>query len=385
MKIGRNALCPCGSGKKYKKCCHGKSSGKKPVQDAVMIKLINDLHRFVDKHHVTLMASAIPQYWGDIDIDEDLSDVERAIVEGCFHEWLIFDFIAEENRTFIDLFIDDNNKNKLTPEELEVLSVMRKSSVSLYEVEDVFTGRGVLLKDVLLGDSYELFDVEISNYMRKGNMLATRLIHLDGKYVIVGAGHPFQQIDKDELVKFVGEKYAGYCRENPGASMGDFLKKAPMVFNDFWCRQSMESDPEKLQEMIDEFSNVSLAVYNVTDRQGIIRRMDAMEGVFKIEGEKDDEGYNEDDEKEPLKWHSEVITQDGEKIKAIFDMYHGNFNLTCNHKDWFEKWKTRVDERLSGLVVFERDALLSDVFDAVKDKIMPQKKPASERAGESGK
>jgi len=24
-KIGRNAPCPCGSGKKYKKCCHGKN------------------------------------------------------------------------------------------------------------------------------------------------------------------------------------------------------------------------------------------------------------------------------------------------------------------------------------------------------------------------
>lgn len=24
MKIGRNALCPCGSGKKYKRCCQGK-------------------------------------------------------------------------------------------------------------------------------------------------------------------------------------------------------------------------------------------------------------------------------------------------------------------------------------------------------------------------
>lgn len=27
-KIGRNDPCPCGSGKKYKKCCHGKGSGK---------------------------------------------------------------------------------------------------------------------------------------------------------------------------------------------------------------------------------------------------------------------------------------------------------------------------------------------------------------------
>jgi uncharacterized protein YecA (UPF0149 family) len=24
--VGRNELCPCGSGKKFKKCCHGKSA-----------------------------------------------------------------------------------------------------------------------------------------------------------------------------------------------------------------------------------------------------------------------------------------------------------------------------------------------------------------------
>lgn len=28
MKIGRNAVCPCGSGKKYKRCCAGKPTAK---------------------------------------------------------------------------------------------------------------------------------------------------------------------------------------------------------------------------------------------------------------------------------------------------------------------------------------------------------------------
>ncbi len=32
MKIGRNEPCPCGSGKKFKKCCHGKVDFK-PSQD----------------------------------------------------------------------------------------------------------------------------------------------------------------------------------------------------------------------------------------------------------------------------------------------------------------------------------------------------------------
>ncbi len=35
MKIGRNALCPCGSGKKYKNCCLDKKTGSKMFQMAL--------------------------------------------------------------------------------------------------------------------------------------------------------------------------------------------------------------------------------------------------------------------------------------------------------------------------------------------------------------
>ena len=33
-KIGANAPCPCGSGKKYKKCCRGKSELDQMIKDA---------------------------------------------------------------------------------------------------------------------------------------------------------------------------------------------------------------------------------------------------------------------------------------------------------------------------------------------------------------
>jgi hypothetical protein len=34
-KVGRNDLCPCGSGKKYKKCCEMKQKHKKLTADVV--------------------------------------------------------------------------------------------------------------------------------------------------------------------------------------------------------------------------------------------------------------------------------------------------------------------------------------------------------------
>ena len=40
MKIGRNDSCPCGSGKKYKKCCIGKSESE--IKEATFRKLYKD-------------------------------------------------------------------------------------------------------------------------------------------------------------------------------------------------------------------------------------------------------------------------------------------------------------------------------------------------------
>ncbi len=38
MKIERNAPCPCGSGKKYKKCCWNKEPMNKSTLDAEFMK-----------------------------------------------------------------------------------------------------------------------------------------------------------------------------------------------------------------------------------------------------------------------------------------------------------------------------------------------------------
>ena len=39
MKIGRNAPCPCGSGKKYKTCCRNKSASM-PLSQKLLIALL---------------------------------------------------------------------------------------------------------------------------------------------------------------------------------------------------------------------------------------------------------------------------------------------------------------------------------------------------------
>ena len=53
-KIGRNAPCPCGSGKKYKKCC----ALKKPRKQRVMFKTDEPIHSvYFDKDTMSFTAA----------------------------------------------------------------------------------------------------------------------------------------------------------------------------------------------------------------------------------------------------------------------------------------------------------------------------------------
>ena len=43
MKVGRNAPCPCGSGKKYKACCAGKTASGETVLSKGLVALLGAL------------------------------------------------------------------------------------------------------------------------------------------------------------------------------------------------------------------------------------------------------------------------------------------------------------------------------------------------------
>ena len=91
-KVGRNDPCPCGSGKKYKKCC-----------------LVETFVEVGKKE-----------------------SIEKRLIEN------IIQFIGEHNK-------------KLSLDGHKVLTMMKNSIISLYEVQEVMPGKGILLKDLLLG------------------------------------------------------------------------------------------------------------------------------------------------------------------------------------------------------------------------------------------
>ena len=74
MKPGRNDPCPCGSGKKYKKCCLDKDFEKTGSDDSLMKKLITEILEFAQKKLNHLISDAYSFYWDEFDPEEHIDD-----------------------------------------------------------------------------------------------------------------------------------------------------------------------------------------------------------------------------------------------------------------------------------------------------------------------
>ena len=73
-KVGRNELCPCGSGKKYKKCCEGRANaGPTPSP-------LGQGYRFVEDD-VDLLSNSVLQLIRDGKLDEAMHACQRLRTE----------------------------------------------------------------------------------------------------------------------------------------------------------------------------------------------------------------------------------------------------------------------------------------------------------------
>ena len=109
MKPGRNDPCPCGSGKKYKKCCIDKDFEKTRSDNSLREKLIPEILEFAQKKLKHLIGDAYSFYWDEFDPEEYIDDQDTMqMVDINFWDWFICDWESEDGEKVIDSFITQN-------------------------------------------------------------------------------------------------------------------------------------------------------------------------------------------------------------------------------------------------------------------------------------
>jgi hypothetical protein len=199
MKIGRNAPCPCGSGKKYKKCCLNK---EKPPVDLLWRRLGDAHDRLIEKS----MAYANRSFGGlamSLAVDEFMLWPEEEAPEDqivdhmqLFVPWFVFNWMYDPedmeielavpvHQTIAEMYAADCGQ-RLDSLQRRLIDATSGQPYSFLEVIDCKPGEGFRLKDILQGIETDVIEKQGSENARPGDILLARVVRIDHVAILVG-------------------------------------------------------------------------------------------------------------------------------------------------------------------------------------------------------
>lgn len=202
MEKGRNAPCPCGSGKKYKKCC---LKTLEPDRDSEWCRLGEAYLRLEDRLipftermlRRTGLNAAYDEFllWPEEEIDEQLLD--RLVP--LFASWCVFNWTYDPadvdgplrlppGVTPAEFFLE-KQRGRLDETETELIAAISRGPFRFCEVIRCEPGRGFLLRDILTEQEVDVMEQGASRVAREGDILFCRVTPIRGMNMLFGCSN----------------------------------------------------------------------------------------------------------------------------------------------------------------------------------------------------
>lgn len=207
-KLGRNSPCPCGSGKKYKRCCLNEFRHRPQVEDAIdrETRQFEGLcETMISDHLAEYQFKCFPDDVMSIALEAllpedglpDYVDVafftQRFIVPWFFFSWVphrrfgLADFDGEMTLAMNYL---KSHQDTLNEQERGFIEGASGPPYSFYGVQKVNQDGQVQFEDALLGSSHRVYERENAHLMKKGDLFFGRVCVLGGREYLFGTA-PF--------------------------------------------------------------------------------------------------------------------------------------------------------------------------------------------------
>jgi hypothetical protein len=199
MDVGRNDPCPCGSGKKHKRCCgavtrvdalEAAATAWRAAQDAVEPKIL----RFLRQSFGEDALDKASDDFGLPHAGPRGEDVESQL----FFPWFLYDWrrdaLAAPGPGAVGDTIPPARRylaergDRLAEKERRFLDVTSSTPTSFHEVLGSEPGRSLRLRDVLLGTEAMVFERSGSQLLREGDLTFARVVAFEDAALMVGCG-----------------------------------------------------------------------------------------------------------------------------------------------------------------------------------------------------
>lgn len=291
-KIGRNDPCPCGSGKKYKKCCLGKRDAL-PSAPATMTTM--------EEKRLTarlISYAGHPRFHADrararaLFFQEPISDFpnekERGSEFGQFLDWFIHDYPLDGGSTVIDEFARTEGR-ALPVGERAILREEIASSLDLYEVQESRPEQAeVRIKNLFTGEDLTIRDVSGSKGLVKWDIIGTRIIRVGENLRPSAVIALFSPKNREALLRFFKEKQEEYQKRTGVSDWKAFMKARGYLLHHHTLFIKEEAPPKVLTPERHEMLFCK-AVYDVENFDSALFRL-KKEFDFRLDEEGEEGG-----------------------------------------------------------------------------------------------
>lgn len=195
MSIGRNDPCPCGSGKKYKRCCLALDEAKRQLEATPYGEAPHPAHELDERLIEEMEEYAEEHLGGAWDPEGDYPGIVDEASEPFFRTWSVYHypvngepvarrFLHERGAalTATDIYGAPND-------ELWWIAAQLDAWVGIWEVTDVVPGKRLKLRDLLTGEEREVHETSASRLLAKYDTLLARVVDYKNESLLCGA-HP---------------------------------------------------------------------------------------------------------------------------------------------------------------------------------------------------
>ncbi|MFZ2957470.1 MAG: hypothetical protein WA705_11315 [Candidatus Ozemobacteraceae bacterium] len=154
--------------------------------------------------------------------------------EFLFLSWFLLDDSDSDGGNMMDLFIQ-RQAEQLSLRETQICHALEETHLTLLEVMEVYPRQSLRLRDVFLGEEFDVLENAGAEQEFKGKLLFTRVLQLGEARFLVGAGMFLDRSLLEGITMFISEQFQRECESGDRRTFREFLKENGELIN-WWIR-----------------------------------------------------------------------------------------------------------------------------------------------------
>lgn len=220
VRISRNAPCPCGSGKKYKKCCGANEA----------VSITSMLESEIDQLQRRMVEFALDYY--NEEIEDDFEEFQEHLMTDSQEELRFFEMVhsiwftmfvpLEDGETILEKFILTAAPKLKRPKLKQILESWIHPRVIIGKITDTDENK------VLAEDGFTLQEIEaiipvMEKTFEKGTFIIGMLLPFDQQYAFIPAPFDLPSLEVEQAYEFIRKESQNAGYSSPQEYVTDFF------------------------------------------------------------------------------------------------------------------------------------------------------------------